>query len=215
MGLPRRIGLTGGIATGKTSVARFLVEDHHIPVLDADRFAREALAPGTEATQAVLSRYGPAVLTTHQPANEGTGLDRAALARRVFADPAERRWLERLVHPIVRGRFAQELESLGPVPMVVLMVPLLFEAGLEPMCTEIWVVDCGDEEEQVSRLRARDGLTEEEARQRLGAQWPMGTKLERADVVVHNRGTLADLRTEVERALAWRGPGRRVNDGGR
>lgn len=197
----RRIGLTGGIATGKSTVARLLGERFGIPVLDADGFAREALAPGTTATQAVLRRYGARVADS-DAALGFPSLNRAALARIVFADPTERRWLEQLVHPLVRARFAQELQQRGDVPTVVLMIPLLFEAGLESLCTEIWVVDCGSEREQLRRLQARDGLSGEEAQARLAAQWPMAAKLERADVVIRNVGPPSALEAEVEEALS-------------
>lgn len=197
----RRIGLTGGIATGKSSVARCLQNRHGIPVLDADRFAREALAPGTEATRAVLNRYGAAVATT-DPQTGRIGLDRPALGRLVFADARERRWLERLVHPHVRDHFTAGLAELREEPVVVLMIPLLFEAGLEPLCREIWLVDCGSEDEQLRRLLARDPLTEAEARARLRAQWPMAEKRARADVVLDNSGPESALVAQVDAALA-------------
>ncbi len=164
-------------------------------MLDADRFAREALEPGTAALEAVLDRYGEEL---RRP--DGS-LDRAALGRIVFSRPAERRWLEDLVHPIVRRRFTNELERLAAAPVVVLMIPLLFEAGLEPLCGEVWVVDC-DEAEQLRRLVERDGLTTAEARARLASQWPQARKLERADVVIDNRSTLDDLMGQLKRALS-------------
>lgn len=201
MGQARHIGLTGGIATGKSTVARLLFERHGIPVLDADCFAREALAPGSEATQAVFRRYGSAVRAS-QSSEDGLSLDRAALARIVFADSDERRWLEQLVHPMVRDRFAAGLQALAGAPVVALMIPLLFEAGLEPLCSEIWVVDCGSEEEQLRRLQARDGITAAEAMARLRAQWPMAAKLARAHVVIHNCGPEANLIAQVDGALA-------------
>lgn len=209
MDQPRRIGLTGGIATGKTTVARILSDQHGIPVLDADRFAREALAPGTLATQAVVSRYGDAVCV-RDPINDTLTLDRPALARIVFANELERRWLEQLVHPIVRRSFTAALEALAAEPVVVLMVPLLFEAGLETLCSEIWVVECGSEAEQIHRLQARDGLNREEARARLSAQWPMATKLALADVVIANRGSEPSLHAQVNGALAAPPPPRKV-----
>lgn len=182
----RRIGLTGGIASGKSSVGRLLVA-RGLPVLDADVYAREALAPGSPAADAVLARYGT--------------LDRTALGRIVFADGAERRWLEQLVHPIVRERFAAELERLAGEPAVVLMIPLLFEAGLEGLCSEVWLVDC-DETQQLQRLRDRDGLSESDARARIAAQWPLARKRPLADVVLDNRGGPDELALQVERAHA-------------
>jgi dephospho-CoA kinase len=201
MAQPRRIGLTGGIATGKSSVARCLAEQHGIPVLDADHFAREALAPGTEATRAVLRRYGPAVQADPSGSDFPT-LDRAALARIVFADTAERHWLEQLVHPLVRERFAAALADLETAPVVVLMIPLLFETGLESLCSERWVVACGSEVEQIQRLMARDQITLAEARARLGAQWPMAAKVARADIVIDNSGPPSCLAPQVAAALA-------------
>jgi dephospho-CoA kinase len=128
-------------------------------------------------------------------------LDRAALGRIVFADAAERRWLEELVHPIVRARFAAELQRLADAPVVVLIIPLLFEAGLEELCSEIWLVDC-DEAQQLRRLMARDPLSEAEARARIAAQWPLARKRPLADVLIDNRGGPAQLAGQVERALA-------------
>tara|TARA_B100002051_G_scaffold52881_1_gene48256 strand:- start:440 stop:1066 length:627 start_codon:yes stop_codon:yes gene_type:complete len=177
----RRIGLTGGIASGKSSVGRWLAQQG-LPVLDADQFAREALTPGRQATGTVLQRYGSTVRS------EGTeAIDRAALGRIVFHDHAERRWLEQLIHPIVRERFDQSLRLHAETPAVVLMIPLLFEAGLESLCSEIWLVDC-DKSQQLERLIARDGLSPEAAQARIAAQWPLSRKRVLADHVIANRG---------------------------
>lgn len=202
----RRIGLTGGIATGKSTVAELLAEQYGIPVLDADAFARQVLAPGSPASLAVLHRYGDGVRSSVDPLS----LDRPALARIVFNSEEERRWLEHLVHPEVRLHFNTALEALAEEPVVVLMIPLLFEAGLEPLCSEIWVVECGSEAEQVRRLQARDGLTREEAQARLRAQWPMPAKQALADVVISNRGPRSTLLAQVADALAAPPPAKKV-----
>jgi len=207
-GAQRRIGLTGGIASGKSSVGRRLAERHGLPVLDADLFAREALAPGSDGARAVLARYGERVRLNGGAAEElnavGPSIDRAALGRIVFADPAERRWLETLVHPVVRARFTAELERLAAAPVVVLMIPLLFEAQLEGLCGEVWLVDC-DAEQQLQRLIERDQLSEAEARSRLAAQWPLERKRPLADRLIDNRGPGSALADQVDAALA--GPG--------
>jgi dephospho-CoA kinase len=184
----RRIGLTGGIATGKSRVGRLLIEHFNLPVLDADQYAREALAPGTAATRAVLERWGDAVETA---VGDARAIDRPALGRIVFADPEERRWLEQVVHPLVRQRFTQELDHLATAPAVVLMIPLLFEAGLESLCTEVWLVDCS-EREQRRRLRVRDGLRADEAEARLAAQWPQADRRDRADRILPNPDGMND-----------------------
>lgn len=190
----RRIGLTGGIASGKSSVGRLLAA-RGLPLLDADVYAREVLAPESPGAQAVLERYGAGV---RAPGGE---IDRAALGRIVFGDGAERRWLEDLVHPLVRKRFEAELRELAAEPLVVLVVPLLFEARLEALCSEVWLVDC-DETQQLQRLLARDGLGEADARARLAAQWPLARKRQLADVVLNNRGKPEQLAAEVAQALS-------------
>ena len=176
----RRIGLTGGIASGKSSVGHWLAQQG-LPVLDADQFAREALAPGRQATHTVLQRYGSTV-----QAEGGAAVDRAALGRIVFQDPAERQWLEQLIHPLVRERFDQALSLYAEAPAVVLMIPLLFEAGLESLCSEIWLVDC-DESQQLERLITRDGLSAEAAQARIDAQWPLSRKRGLADHLIANQ----------------------------
>ena len=186
----RRIGLTGGIASGKSTVAHHLSEHFGVPVLDADLHAREALAPGRPAERAVLEHFGASV-----QAPDG-GIDRAALGRLVFNDPQQRAWLEALIHPMVRQRFAEELRRLQAEPAVVLMIPLLFEGGLQGLCDEIWVVSC-DENEQRRRLMARDQLTPADAEARLAAQWPLTRKRELADVVIENRGSREALLQRV------------------
>jgi dephospho-CoA kinase len=191
----RRIGLTGGIATGKSSAARLLEQRHGLPVLDADFYARQALEPGQPATEAVRARFGTGVVS-----NSGV-VDRRALGAIVFNNQDERRWLEQLVHPIVRQRFDQELVRLDTNPAVVLMIPLLFESGLEALCSETWLVDC-DESQQLQRLMARDQLNEAEAQARMNAQWPLARKRPLADVLISNRGDAAALNAQLEDALS-------------
>ncbi|MFM7634817.1 MAG: dephospho-CoA kinase, partial [Cyanobacteriota bacterium] len=198
-GRQRRIGLTGGIASGKSAVG-LLLAARGLPVLDADVYARDALAAGSAGARAVLERYGEQVRAPGTGAAEAA-IDRAPLGRIVFADADERRWLEQLVHPLVRARLAAELERLAAAPVLVLMIPLLFEAGLEQLCSTIWLVDC-DEGQQLQRLMARNGLSAAEARARLAAQWPLERKRALADVVLDNRGTPEQLMAQVAGALS-------------
>jgi len=195
----RRIGLTGGIASGKSSVARLLQQNHGLPLLDADVEARQALAPGSPGARAVIDRFGPAVVAPGS-APAAAVLNRAALGQIVFHDARQRAWLEQLVHPIVRTRFAQQLQGLATAPVVVLVVPLLFEAGLQDQCSEVWLVDC-DEQQQLARLMARDGLGDGDARARITAQWPLARKRPLAQVLIDNRGQPEALPDQVARAL--------------
>ena len=184
----RRIGLTGGIASGKSSAGKLLQEKHGLAVLDADRYARAALAPGTTAHNNVLTRY------------RLKELDRKALGEIVFNNPIERLWLEQLVHPIVQHMMDQEVIRLAEAKTIVLMIPLLFEAGLESRCTEIWLVDC-DEKQQLERLIARDNCTNQQALARINAQWPLARKRLLADRVINNRNGSGELEIEVAAAL--------------
>jgi dephospho-CoA kinase len=144
----------------------------------------------------VLQRYGEVV------AIDGCAINRAALGRIVFTDASERAWLEQLIHPVVRERFDQALDALEDEPVVVLMIPLLFEAGLTGLCSEIWLVDC-DEQQQLARMMQRDGLNAVQARARLGAQWPLARKRPLADRLIDNRGTKQELEDQLSRcALA-------------
>ena len=190
----RRIGLTGGIATGKSSAARLLEQRHGLPVLDADLYAHQALEPGQPATKAVLERFGTEVVSSSEV------VDRRALGAIVFNNRDARRWLEQLVHPIVRQRFDQELTRLDAKPAVVLMIPLLFESRLEELCSETWLVDC-DESQQLQRLMARDHLSQELAKARINSQLPLSYKRNLADIVINNKTTDSALAKEVEDAL--------------
>ena len=188
--MQRRIGLTGGIASGKSTVG-LLLEKRGWPVLDADRYARDALKPNSASACAVVARYGAVV-------GDASSLNRAELGQIVFNNPIEREWLEQLVHPLVRQRFQQELQRLQNAPVVVLMVPLLFEAGLETLCSEVWMVDC-EPQQQLNRLQRRNGLSEIEAQARLDAQWPLDRKRALADIVIDNRGSTEDLMDQLNR----------------
>ena len=194
-GSQRRIGLTGGIATGKSTVAAILSAKHGLPVLDADLYARQLLAPGTAVSQAVLDRYGPQLQTS------SGALDRRALGCIIFGQPAERHWLEALTHPLVNQALNEDLVRHAQSATVVLMVPLLFEARLEVLCSEVWLVDL-DEASQLERLLARDRLSLHEAQQRIRAQWPLKHKRSLADVILKNHGDPAQLSEQVELALA-------------
>lgn len=186
-----RIGLTGGIASGKSTVADLLAA-HGAMVIDADRLAREVVEPGTEGLAAIAARFGHGVLRA-----DGS-LDRAALGRLVFADPAERRELEAIVHPAVRARASELAAAAPPDSVVVLMIPLLVETGQADAFDLVLVVDV-DPELQLARLLARDGLNEVEALARVRAQADRETRLAAADVVIANNGDPAELAAAVDR----------------
>lgn len=183
---PIRVALTGGIATGKSTVVRTLVA-HDVPVVDADVVARRVVEPGTPGLAAIEAAFGPDVIET------SGALDRKALAAIVFGDAERRRVLEAIVHPRVREAIEAwfaELAASG-CPLGVADIPLLFEAGRARDFDRVVVVAC-EPEVQRARLMARDGLSGEDADRRLAAQWPLADKVATADAVVRTDGTLAD-----------------------
>ncbi len=196
----RRIGLTGGIATGKTTVADYLA--NRLPILDADRYAHEAVAPGSPVLAQIVDRYGPQMLLNADLDCPGPPhLDRRRLGDLVFANPAERHWLEQQIHPIVAQGFDQALGSLIDLPVVVLVIPLLFEAQLTHRVSEIWVVTCSPQQ-QLDRLMGRNHWTRAQAEARIAAQMPLSEKCALADVVLINSGDRASLLEQVDRALS-------------
>jgi len=183
-----RVGLTGGIASGKSTAAAEL-EARGAVLVDADVLAREVVEPGTPGLEAVVARFGPEVL-------DGDRLDRPALGRLVFADAGARRDLERIIHPRVRARAAEIEAAADPGAVVVHVIPLLVETGQADDFDLCVVVDL-DPETQLQRLRERNGLSAEEAQARLDAQASRADRLAVADRVLDNGGTPEDLRRQV------------------
>ncbi|MEZ5562284.1 MAG: dephospho-CoA kinase [Gammaproteobacteria bacterium] len=182
------MGLTGGIASGKTAVADIFAS-LGIPVIDTDLIAREIVRPGAPALQEIAAVFGSEVLQA-----DGS-LDRQQLRKIVFADPARRKQLEAITHPRIGAAMeAQCAEAGGPYQVVV--VPLLIESGLDRRTDRVLVVDC-PEELQRRRLMTRDGESETRARQLLAAQASRAERLARADDVVDNSGSLAATRQRV------------------
>jgi dephospho-CoA kinase len=180
----RLIGVTGGIATGKSSVDRML-EAHGAVVIDADELAREVVRPGEPALAEVAARFGREMI------DPDGRLDRDRLGRLVFADPQARRDLEQITHPriteLTRDRVAEALA--GPAPLVAVDMPLLFENARESMFEGVLLV-YAPREVQIRRLRERNGLDEPAALQRLAAQLPIEQKRDRATLVIDNSGAL-------------------------
>jgi dephospho-CoA kinase len=186
------VGLTGGIGSGKSTVARML-EERGAVVFDADVLAREAVEPGTPGHDAVVERFGPNVLLP------GGALDRDALASIVFADPAARRDLEAIVHPEVRRLFAEGCERYeGTDTVVVFSAPLLVETGMHT-AFDVLVVVSASVQEQVRRLLRDRGMSEAAIRTRIDAQLPLEEKAAVADVIVDNEGSPAELEAQVDR----------------
>ena len=187
-----RVGLTGGIASGKSLVAADLAARGAI-IIDADVLAREVVEPGTPALAAIVERFGSKVLTDGQ-------LDRSRLGEIVFADPLARRDLERIVHPAVRARAIELERTAEGAAVVVHVIPLLVETGQQQNFDFVVTVDV-DQETQIQRLMARNGFSRAEAESRIAAQATQEDRRAAADVVLDNTGTLARLRDQI--AALW------------
>ncbi|ABA19908.1 dephospho-CoA kinase [Trichormus variabilis ATCC 29413] len=189
----RIIGLTGGIATGKTTVANYLASAHHLPIFDADIYARDAVSLGSPILDAIAGRYGKEILLP-----DGS-LNRPKLGEIIFQNQDERHWLESLIHPYVRDRFLKAIaESTSPI--LVLVIPLLIEVQMTNLVTEIWVVICS-ESQQLQRLMERNHLTLEQAQARINSQLSLKEKAAIADVVLDNSSSLESLLKQVDIAL--------------
>lgn len=189
-----RIGLTGGIGSGKSTAAS-LFRVRGVPVIDTDEIAHALMEPGQEGHEAVARSFGADVLD-----NQGR-IDRHRLRERVFADADERRRLEAILHPRIRASVRAKLEQTE-APYVVVVVPLLIEAGFTDLVDRILVVDAG-ENLQIDRTRTRSGLSETEIRQIMAAQVSRAQRLQQAHDVIENNGDRKKLEAEVERMHQW------------
>jgi dephospho-CoA kinase len=184
-----RIGLTGGIASGKSTVAQRFVE-LGIPVIDADESSRFVVAPGQPGLAELTKRFGPDILTADGEVNRRT------LRNLIFADPQVRRDVEAILHPLIRVDMERRASAVAG-PYLVMAIPLLVEGGSRDRVDRILVVDV-DEDAQLKRVMARDSATLEQAHAILEAQAPRATRLKAADDVIVNSGTVADLRQAVD-----------------
>lgn len=190
-----RVALTGGIATGKSAVARALREAG-VRTVDADVLARDAVAPGSTGLAEVVTRFGAEVVR-----DDGT-LDRAAVAAVVFSDAAARRDLERIIHPRVRQGIETFFAALAPGAPGLAEIPLAYETGWASTFDLVIVVACRPETQR-ARLMARDGITAADADRRMAAQWPISDKVRLADAVVVTDGDMAGTLTQAARLAGW------------
>lgn len=197
MSRPFRLGITGGIACGKSVVAAYLQQQYRVPIVDADVLARQAVAVGTPIYQAIVDRYGGKICR-----RDGS-LDRPRLGEIVFAQLQERQWLEAQIHPWVIAEMERAIDTCDQ-PLMALVIPLLFEAHLEGLVDHIWVV-ATTPKQQLDRLQQRDRLSAHAAAQRLASQLPLEEKIQRADIVLWNTGSLEELYRQVDQAFSLLG----------
>ncbi|MCF8778771.1 dephospho-CoA kinase [Vibrio sp. IRLE0018] len=183
------VGLTGGIASGKTTVANLFHQQFNIDIVDADIVAREVVTPGSLGLKAIVDHFGPNILT------ENGELDRAQLRDQIFRHPDEKTWLNQLLHPMIRNEMVEQLKSVTSA-YALLVVPLLVENQLQTLCNRVLVVDV-EEKTQLERTMLRDGVDEQQVRAILNAQASRQERLALADDVVKNEPTDRNLLQQI------------------
>ena len=182
------VGLTGGIGSGKTTVANLFAAEG-VALVDADIVAREVVAPGSKGLEAIVTHFGAEILT---PEGE---LDRAKLRQRIFSNPEEREWLNQLLHPMIRQEMLAQVEKATSA-YVIMVVPLLFENGLDRLVNRTLVVDISPEL-QINRTVKRDNVDASQVNSIISSQSSRSEKLARADDIIDNQGEISTLKREV------------------
>ncbi len=197
--LQRRIGITGGISTGKSSVGNFLKQEKDLPIIDADIYAKKVLAPGSNASKTVLDRFGRSLIG-YRNKDGLLAIERSKLSKIIFENIKERLWLEELVHPLIKTEINNQLIKYQTKSIVILIIPLLFEADFMEFCNEVWVISCTPEQ-QLERLIKRDNLSQIDAESRIQSQWPLDKKQELANVTIDNSKEPKHWAKQIENLL--------------
>ena len=179
----RRIGLTGGIASGKTTITNYIRKHKNIPILDADNLSRELIKPNTYAYKKILEYFGNKIIDNKH--NSEKQINRKLLKNIIFKHSESKEWLEKLLHPLIKEKMIKECNKYKNNQTILLVIPLLFEAKFEDICTEIWLVKC-PKELQKKRLMTRDKISEKEAFDSINLQLSFEEKRKFSDIILEN-----------------------------
>ena len=179
----RRIGLTGGIACGKTTITDYIRKHKTIPILDADNLSRELIKPNTYGYKKILEYFGNKIIDNKN--NSERAINRKLLRNIIFKNSASKEWIEKLLHPLIKEKMIEECSQYKNTQTLVLVIPLLFEAKFEDICTEIWLVKC-PRETQKERLMKRDKISEKEAYDSINLQLSFEEKRKFSDIILDN-----------------------------
>ncbi len=179
----RRIGLTGGIASGKTTITNYIRKHKNIPILDADNLSRELIKPNTYGYKKILDYFGNKIIDNEN--NSEKAINRKLLRKIIFKHSESKEWIEKLLHPLIKEKMLEECSQYKNNQTIVLVIPLLFEAKFEDICTEIWLVKC-PREIQKKRLIKRDKISEKEAYETLDLQLSFDEKRKLSDIILDN-----------------------------
>lgn len=209
------LGLTGGISTGKSTVSSYFQEKYQIPVIDADEIAREVVEPGTPCYNDIIKYFGPRIdgLIKSDPNTGGSTFDRAKLGKYVFTHKEELKVLNSITHPAIRKRILYKLFKLywEGNEVAILDVPLLFESGMDWLCSRVLTITC-DSNKQLERLLSRNKeLSEQDAKNRINSQYSMEKKLQLTDYTIYNNLALKDLKLNIDNFVIEKLPGLKFN----
>ena len=179
----RRIGLTGGIASGKTTITNYIRKNKKIPILDADNLSRELIKPNTYGYKKILDYFGNQIIDNTN--NSEKAINRKLLRNIIFKHSESKKWIEKLLHPLIKEKMIQECSQYKNNQTIVMVIPLLFEAKFEDICTEIWLVKCPIELQQ-KRLITRDKISEKEAYETINLQLSFEEKSKLSDIILDN-----------------------------
>jgi len=179
----RRIGLTGGIASGKTTITNYIRKHKKIPILDADNLSRELIKPNTNGYKKILDYFGNKIIDNKN--NSERAINRKLLRKIIFKNSESKKWIEKLLHPLIKEKMIEKCSQYKNNQTIVLVIPLLFEAKFEDICTEIWLVKCS-KELQKKRLITRDKISEKEASDSINLQLSFEEKRKFSDIILDN-----------------------------
>ena len=178
----RRIGMTGGIASGKSTITNYIRKNTRIPILDADNLSRHLIQPNTIGYKKILDYFGNKIIDKKK---SDRAINRKLLKKLIFESEKDRKWIEKLLHPLIKEKMIEECNQYRSNQMILLVIPLLFEAKFEDICTEIWLINC-PKEVQLKRLIKRDKITKKEANRIINLQLNFQEKIKGCDVILDN-----------------------------
>ena len=193
----KRIGLTGGIASGKSTISEYIHKQKKIEILDADFYSKQLIMPGKESYHKIIEHYGVEITDLESPNKE---IITSKLRKIIFNDSLEKIWLENLLHPLIKYQMLNDCIKLIENKTLVLVIPLLFEANFNDLCTEIWLVKCS-EDAQRKRLMKRDRISREEAEKLISSQMSLEEKEQKSDIVLVNESSRTNWEKQLDNLL--------------
>ena len=193
----RRIGLTGGIASGKTTIAKYISSKKNIKILDADNYSRKCIQSGTESYQKIVSYFGQEIIDKKSKEKE---INRNLLKEIIFNDATKRLWIENLLHPLIKEKMKNDCLINKKEKILLLVIPLLFEANFTDLCTEIWIVSCPSHV-QIERLIKRDKITEKAAKQIINIQSLYIENEKKSDVILDNHSKQIFWKNKIDKLI--------------